>query len=217
MLVFSFPVLEPQAYIQEELDKWSKYGVEGHFKTIRPWMTIDETVEGGLSRLLGASPEEVVVMNTLTTNLHLLMVSFYRPTRDRYKIIMEAKAFPSDAVRCYALVLVHSCWVRLMRGAVVLQYAMQSQAKFHGFDPADAIVEVKPRDGEDLIRTEDILAAIEEHGESVATVMFTGIQYYTGQFFDIPTITKAAHAVGATMGVDLGEWVRAHTRPVCVR
>ena len=122
---------------------------------------------------------EVVVANTLTTNLHLLMASFYRPTKQRFKIVMEAGAFPSD------------------------QYAMETQARWHGFDPAEAVVEVAPRDGEETLRTEDILATIAQHGNSVAVVMFSGVNYYTGQFFDLEKITKKAHSMGAYAGFDL--------------
>jgi len=132
-----------------------------------------------LSKIIGALPEEIVVMNQLTVNLHLLMVSFYRPTKQRYKIICEAKAFPSD------------------------QYAMESQVKYHGFNYEDAVIEVSPRAGEYAIRTEDILSTIQQHGDSVALVLFGGVNYYTGQFFDIQKITEAAHAVDAIAGFDL--------------
>jgi kynureninase len=131
------------------------------------------------ARLVGAHPHEVVVMNTLTVNLHLMMTSFYRPTATRYKIIMEAGAFPSD------------------------QYAMESQVRWHGFEPEDAIVEIAPKNGEDLLHTEDILATIREHGESVALVMFGGVNYYTGQFYNLEQITRAGHSVGAQVGFDL--------------
>ncbi|MEI9956901.1 MAG: kynureninase [Ferruginibacter sp.] len=124
-------------------------------------------------------PEEIVVMNQLTVNLHLLMVSFYRPTKQRYKIICEVKAFPSD------------------------QYAMETQVKYHGFNYEDAVIEVQPRAGEYAIRTEDILSVIEQHGDSVALVLFGGVNYYTGQYFDLEKITNAAHAVGAIAGFDL--------------
>ncbi len=132
-----------------------------------------------LSKIIGALPEEIVVMNQLTVNLHLLMVSFYRPTKQRYKIICEVKAFPSD------------------------QYAMETQVKYHGFNYEDAVIEVQPRAGEYAIRTEDILSVIEQHGDSVALVLFGGVNYYTGQYFDLEKITNAAHAVGAIAGFDL--------------
>ncbi len=169
--------------INDELDKWEKYGVEGHFEGEMPWMYYHQFLLKQSADLVGAKNEsEVVVMNTLTTNLHLMMVSFYRPTPTRYKIIMEAGAFPSD------------------------QYAMESQAKWHNFAPEDAIIEIAPREGEHILRTEDIVKTIREHGKTVAMVMFAGVNYYTGQFFDIATITKAAHSVGAYAGFDL-----AHT------
>lgn len=166
-------------YIGCELDDWARLGVEGHFHAKNPWMPYHEIFPAQLSKIVGCLPGEVVVMNQLTVNLHLLMVSFYRPTRQRYKIICEAKAFPSD------------------------QYAFESQAKYHGFDPTDAVIEVFPREGEHTLRTEDILSTIQHHGESVAVVLFGGVNYYTGQFFDIEAITGVAHKVGAYAGFDL--------------
>jgi kynureninase len=131
------------------------------------------------ARLVGALPQEVVVMNTLTTNLHLMMVSFYRPTAQRYKIVMEAGAFPSD------------------------QYAMESQVRWHGYDPATAIIEIAPRPGADTLRTEDILQIIEREGDSIALVMFGGVNYYTGQFYELGKIAAAGHRAGAYVGFDL--------------
>ena len=165
--------------LQQELNDWAEFGVEGHFKAKNPWVSYHEQFAEPAARIFGASPEEVVVMNQLTVNLHLLMTTFYRPTKDRFKIICEAKAFPSD------------------------QYALQSQAKIHGFDPKEAIVEVWPRQDEFNIREEDILDAIRAHGDSVAVVLFGGVNYYSGQVFDIASITKAAHEVGAYAGFDL--------------
>ena len=162
-----------------ELEQWKTYGVEGHFKGEMPWMHYHKFLTQQSANLVGAKPEEVVVMNTLTTNLHLMMVSFYRPTKDRFKIIMEGGAFPSD------------------------QYAMENQVRFHGLDPEDAIVEVIPREGETNLRTEDIIEAIMEHGDQTALVMFGGVNYFTGQWFDLETITDAGHAVGANVGFDL--------------
>ncbi|MEM1318725.1 MAG: kynureninase [Bacteroidota bacterium] len=170
------------AALNAELEQWKTYGVEGHFKGELPWMYYHKFVGPQSARLVGAQPEEVVVMNTLTTNLHLLMVSFYRPNSSRFKIIMEAGAFPSD------------------------QYAVESQVRFHGFAPEQAIVEIAPRKGEETLRTGDILAAIEEHGEQTALVLFGGVNYYTGQFFNLPAITAAARQAGACVGFDL-----AHT------
>ncbi|MCC5922139.1 MAG: kynureninase [Crocinitomicaceae bacterium] len=166
-------------YIQQELDDWAKWGVEGHFEAKNPWYSYHELLTEKLAKIAGAKPIEVVVTHSLTTNLHLLMVSFYRPTETRYKIICEAKAFPSD------------------------QYALASQVAFHGIDPADGIIEVGPRAGEHLIREEDILSAIEEAGDELALVMFGGVNYYTGQFFDLEKITTAGHAQGAIVGFDL--------------
>lgn len=166
-------------YILGELDDWAAHGVEGHFHAKHPWMPYHEFLTEKTARLVGAKPIEVVVMNQLTVNVHLLMVSFYRPRGLRYKIIMEQKAFPSD------------------------QYAVESQVKFHGYDPEDAIVEVGPREGEHTIRTEDILAAIETHKDQLALVFFGGVNYFTGQVFDMSTITAAAHRAGAYAGFDL--------------
>lgn len=168
-----------QDYVLNELEDWANYGVEGHFHGRIPWMSYHEIFTDKIARLTGALPQEVVVMNQLTVNLHLLLTSFYRPTKERYKIICEAKAFPSD------------------------QYAMETQVRLHGFDPAAAVIEVAPRDGEHTLRTEDVIAAIQAHGNSTAVVLFSGVQYYTGQLFDMAAITKAAHAVGAYAGFDL--------------
>ncbi len=165
-----------------ELEQWKTYGVEGHFKGELPWMYYHRFLSQQSANLVGAKPEEVVVMNTLTTNLHLMMVSFYRPTASKFKIIMEAGAFPSD------------------------QYAVESQVRWHGFSPENAIVEVAPRVGEHTLRTEDIVAAIEQHGDQTALVMFSGVNYYTGQLFDIQAIAKSAHAAKCFVGFDL-----AHT------
>jgi kynureninase len=166
-------------YIQQELDDWAQFGVEGHFQAKNPWLPYHEIFPKQLSNIIGCLPKEVVVMNSLTVNLHLLMVSFYRPTKQRYKIICEAKAFPSD------------------------QYAFESQTRYHGFNPDDAVVEVKPRNGEHRLRTEDILATIRRHGSENALVLYSGINYYTGQYFDIRSIVDTAHEVEAYAGFDL--------------
>jgi len=168
-----------QDYVLNELEDWANFGVEGHFHARKPWMPYHEIFPKQLSKIIGALPEEIVVMNQLTVNLHLLMVSFYRPTKKRYKIICEVKAFPSD------------------------QYAMESQVKYHGYNYEDAVIEVQPRAGEYAIRTEDILSLIAQHGDSAALVLFGGVNYYTGQYFDLEKITAAAHAVGAIAGFDL--------------
>ncbi len=174
--------LQPKSvkdYIQQELDDWAKLGVEGHFHAKNPWFPYHEIFPQQLSKIVGSLPHEVVVMNQLTVNLHLLMVTFYCPTKERYKIICEAKAFPSD------------------------QYAMESQVRFHGYQPNDAIVEVKPRDGEYAIRTDDIISTIQQFRNSTALVLFGAVNYYTGQYFDIKTIRDTAHKIGAYAGFDL--------------
>jgi kynureninase len=168
-----------QDYVLNELEDWATLGVEGHFHARNPWMPYHEIFPQQLSKIVGCLSNEVVVMNQLTVNLHLLLVSFYRPTKTKYKIICEAKAFPSD------------------------QYALESQVKFHGFDYDDAVIEIAPRADENCIRTEDILAAIEEHKDSLALVIFGGVNYYTGQVFDMKTITAAAHKVDVFCGFDL--------------
>ncbi|KNC50588.1 kynureninase, variant [Thecamonas trahens ATCC 50062] len=170
-------------YVNEELEAWAKSGVRGHHEGKRAWLWINERVTDGAARLVGAKPIEVEVMNSLTMNLHVMMAPFYRPTATRYKIMYEAKAFPSDS------------------------YAFASQVRMAGFDPADALIAVAPRDGEYTLRTEDIEAAIAEAGDSLALVCFSGIQYYTGQLFDMPAITRAGHAVGAKVGFDLAHAV----------
>ena len=168
-----------QDYVLNELEDWANFGVEGHFHAVNPWFSYHEIFPQQLSKIMGAKPEEIVVMNQLTVNLHLLMTSFYRPTKQRYKIICEAKAFPSD------------------------QYAIESQVKLHGLDPDDTIIEVQPREGEYNIHTDDIIAVIQQHGNSIALVLFGGVNYYTGQVFDMPAICKASHDVGAYCGFDL--------------
>lgn len=166
-------------YIEQELKDWETLGVEGHFAAKNPWMPYHEFVTGGLAKIVGAKPSEVVAMNSLTVNLHLLMVSFYRPTAARYKIVIEADAFPSD------------------------QYAVKSQIEFHGFDVESSLIELKARDGETTLRTEDILKTIEENGNEIALIMLGGVNYYTGQKFDFEKITEAGHEIGAIVGFDL--------------
>lgn len=165
--------------LNEELEDWAKFGVEGHFHARRPWVSYHERLIPAAADIVGAKPIEVVHMNGLTTDIHLLMVSFYRPNPKRYKILCEAKAFPSD------------------------QYALDSQISFHGYDPDDALIELSPRDGEHTIREEDIEAAIKEHGDELALVFFGGVNYYTGQVFDMKRIARAGHEVGAVVGFDL--------------
>lgn len=166
-------------YIEQELNDWALHGVEGHFHAKNPWFSYHELLTQKTAKLVGAKPIEVVVMNQLTVNVHLLMVSFYRPRGLRYKILTEQKAFPSD------------------------QYAVETQVKFHGYEPEDAIIEIGPRKGEHTVRTEDILAAIEKHRDELALVFIGGVNYYSGQVFDMATITTAAHKAGAFAGFDL--------------
>ncbi|MCM5663683.1 kynureninase [Galbibacter mesophilus] len=168
-----------QSYINEIMNDWGALAVEGHFKAEKAWWDYHERLAAPLAKVVGAKIEEVTVMNTLTVNLHLLMVSFYRPTKNRFKIICEEKAFPSD------------------------QYMLASQVKFHGFDPSEAIVEVKKREGEHAWHTEDIIKKIEEVGDELALVLIGGVNYYNGQVFDIEAITKAGKKAGAFVGWDL--------------
>lgn len=162
-----------------ELEHWRTHGVEGHFRGEMPWMHYHKYLQSAAAHVVGALPEEVVIMNTLTANLHLLMVSFYRPDARRFKIIMEAGAFPSD------------------------QYAVESQVRYHGYAPEEAIVEIAPRPGEETLHTEDILETIRQHGPQTALVLMCGVQYYTGQWMDMEAITRAGHEAGAVVGFDL--------------
>jgi len=166
-------------YVDDVMNDWANMAVEGHFYAEKPWWDYHERFSNPLSKIVGAKPSEVSVMNTLTVNLHMMMVSFYNPTSTRFKIICEEKAFPSD------------------------QYMFQTQVKFHGLDPKDVIVEVKRREGEHNLRNEDIIAKINEVGDELALVLIGGINYYTGQVLDMENITKAGHAVGAQVGWDL--------------
>ncbi len=178
--------LQPKSvsYLMEkELRDWARYGVEGHFRAAYPWFSYHHFFTDRLARLVGAEKDEVVAMNTLTVNLQMLMLSFYRPQGKRYKILMEAGAFPSD------------------------QYAVETQVRMHGYDPEDAIIEVTPQEGAYTIEDIDIINAIEEAGESLAVVMIGGVNYYTGQFFDLENVTRAAHAAGAYCGFDLAHAV----------
>lgn len=169
--------------MNKELKDWAKYGVEGHFEAANPWFSYHHIFSERLAKLVGANKNEVVATNTLTVNLQLLMVSFYRPQGKRYKIMMEAGAFPSD------------------------QYAVETQVKMYGYDPKDAIIEIAPKAGEHTLRDEDIIQAIEDAGDSLALVMFGGVNYYTGQLFDLKGITKAGQNVGAYVGFDLAHAV----------
>jgi kynureninase len=166
-------------YVEQELEDWKSLGVEAHFRGRHPWLSYHRTLTDQTARLVGAKPVEVVEMNTLTVNLHLMMVSFYRPTKARYKIIVEGGAFPSD------------------------QYAIKSQIAFHGFDPATALIELTPRPGESLLRDEDIHAAIEREGPSTALILLGGVNYSTGQAFDLAGIARAGHTRGCVVAFDL--------------
>lgn len=168
-----------QTCVEEELEDWKNWGVEGHFHARRPWMPYHEFFTDSLANLVGGKPEEVVVMGSLTNNLHLLMVSFFRPSGKRTKILCEAKAFPSD------------------------QYALASQLRFHGLDPKEHLVEIGPRDGEHHIRKEDFMAAIDQHGDEIALMMVGGVNYYTGQVHDMKTLTAYAQNKGIIVGWDL--------------
>jgi kynureninase len=162
-----------------EFDRWATWGVEGHLSGPRPWKDYHEALTDPAARLVGALPHEVVVMNSLTVNIHLLFATFYRPEGRRTKVVMEDIVFPSDG------------------------YAVASQAAWHGLDPADHVVRLRPRDGEDTLRTEDVVAAIRELGDEVAVVFFSAVNYLTGEWMDMPAITAAGHDVGAMVGWDL--------------
>jgi kynureninase len=172
-----------KSHLMQELDDWAKFGVEGHFEAKNPWVSYHKILSEPFARLVGAQPDEVVAMNGLSVNLHLMMVSFYQPKGKRTKIICEAKAFPSD------------------------QYMLESQVKFHGLNPEETIIEVSPREGEHCIREEDIQSYIEEVGDELALVFWGGVNYYTGQVFDMPKITEIAKEVGAFVGFDLAHGV----------
>lgn len=165
--------------IQEVMNEWASFGVEGFFKGRNPWLQYHDQLTKPLGNIVGALPSEIVVMNQLSVNLHLMLVSFYRPTGKRNKILCEAKAFPSD------------------------QYMFETHVKHLGFDPEEVVIEVSPREGEFILRTEDIISAIEKNKDELALVLFSGLNYYTGQVFDMPSITKAGQKAGAIVGFDL--------------
>lgn len=167
------------AYVEQELRDWARLGVEGHFHAQNPWVPYHRLLAEQTAALVGAEPAEVVVMNSLTANLHLMMASFYRPTAKRHKILVEHGAFPSD------------------------QYAVKSQIRFHGCDPGTSLIELMPRDGEFCMRDEDIEKLIDREGESIALIMLGGVNYVTGQLFDMPGITLAGHRKGCVVGFDL--------------
>jgi kynureninase len=174
--------LQPKSvreYVEQELDDWKTFGVEGHLHARNPWLPYHELLTEQMAEIVGALPNETVVMNSLTVNLHLLMVSFYRPSSSRRKIIIEKGAFPSD------------------------RYAVVSQIRFHGFDPGNDLIELQPREGEVTLRTEDIIGTLENEADSIALVLLGGVNYYTGQAFDMKAVTDAGHGIGAVVGFDL--------------
>ncbi len=173
--------LQPRAVemaMMQELADWASLGVEGHFEAAHPWYSYHAPVRDLMAPVVGAQPHEVAVMNSLTANLHLLMVSFYRPTAERYRILLERPCFPSDV------------------------YAVKSQARLHGFDPEQAVVWLEPRPGERTLRSEDAEALLEREGDSIALVLSQGVNYQTGQLYDVERLTRAAHAKGCVVGVD---------------
>ncbi|MEO9569768.1 MAG: kynureninase [Polaribacter sp.] len=173
--------LQPKStkeYINQELEDWANLGVEGHFEAKNPWIKYHESLNVKMAKIVGAKPIEVGVMNTLTTNLHLLMVSFYRPTKKKYKIVIESDAFPSD------------------------RYAVQSQLKFHGFSEDD-VIEWKPRKGEELLRIEDLETIVSEQGGEIALLLIGGVNYYTGQYLDLQRVAEIGHSKDCIVGIDL--------------
>jgi kynureninase len=168
-----------QEYVAQEMKDWEVLAVAGHLQAKHPWLPYHEFLTEQMAEVVGATPQETVVMNSLTVNLHLLLVSFYRPTDARRKIIIERGAFPSD------------------------QYAVESQIRFHGLNPRECLIELVPREGETTLRTEDIIDVIEREGEQIATIMLGGVNFYTGQAFEMEKIAAAGHKVGAMVGFDL--------------
>jgi kynureninase len=165
--------------VQQELDDWAALAVDAHLGAKTPWYSYHETLREPAARLVGAQPNEVICMNSLTVNLHLMMATFYRPTKSRFKILMEEPAFPSDT------------------------YAVKSQIGHHGFDPGEALVLARPRDGEFVVRQEDIEALLEKQGDQIALVLFAGVNFFSGQLFNIEKITVAAQKRGCAVGIDL--------------
>ena len=178
--------LQPRAArdaVETEMDRWARLAVEGHFRGETAWMTFHEGLRDGIAELVGAQPAEVVAMNTLSVNLHLLMVSFYRPTRERPAILIEAGAFPSD------------------------RHAVESQIRFHGFDPAQCLIELEPDEANGTLSMQAIAEMLEREGHRIALVLWPGVQYRTGQAFDLAEITRLAHAQGAKVGFDLAHGI----------
>lgn len=173
--------LQPKStskYLEQELRGWAEFGVEGHVHGKNPWLSYHELLTENMANIVGAKPIEVVVMNTLTTNLHLMMVSFYKPTSKRFKIVIEGDAFPSD------------------------KYAVESQLRHHGFDENEGLILWKSREEEELAHYEDLEVILKEHGDEIALIMIGGVNYYTGQFFDLKRITELGHKHGCVVGFD---------------
>ena len=173
--------LQPKStkdYINQELEDWANLGVEGHTEAKNPWLPYHEFLTENMAKVVGANPIEIVVMNTLTANLHFMMVSFYQPSKTRYKIVIEADAFPSD------------------------KYAVESQLRHHGYDDKEGLILWKPRKGEELVCYEDLETILETQGEEIALLMIGGVNYYTGQFFDLKRITELGHKQGCIVGFD---------------
>ncbi|APY12065.1 kynureninase [Seonamhaeicola sp. S2-3] len=169
---------QTKAYVNQELEDWANLGVEGHFEAKNPWLSYHEFLTKSMAKVVGAKPIEVVVMNTLTANLHFMMVSFYKPTKTRYKILIESDAFPSD------------------------KYAVESQLRHHGFDDKEGLILWKPRKNEELLRYEDLENILNQHGNEIALIMIGGVNYYTGQFFNLKRITELGHKHGCMVGFD---------------
>jgi kynureninase len=170
-------------YIEQELDDWAKLGVEGHFEAKNPWMPYHEFLTETMAEIVGAKPIEVVIMNTLTTNLHLLMVSFYQPTKLKNKILIESDAFPSD------------------------RYAVETQLRYHGYDPVESLIEWSPRKGETLLNMEDLESILHSHGHEIALLLIGGVNYYTGQYLDLKKISELGHKKECKVGIDLAHGV----------
>ena len=172
-----------KAAVEQELDDWANFAVEGHFKAKNPWMPYHELLTNDMAEIVGAKPEEVVIMNSLTANLHFLMISFYNPTKKRFKILIESDAFPSD------------------------RFAVKSQLKLHGFDPKNDLIEWSPRTNENLLRIEDLREIIKKNGDEIALILVGGVNYYTGQLLDLKKIAKIGHSKGCKVGIDLAHGV----------
>ena len=169
--------------VEQELDDWANFAVEGHFKAKNPWMPYHELLTNDMAEIVGAKPEEVVIMNSLTVNLHFLMISFYNPTKKRFKILIENDAFPSD------------------------RFAVKSQLKLHGFDPKNDLIEWSPRSNENLLRIEDLQEIIKKNGDEIALILVGGVNYYTGQLLDLKKIAQIGHSKGCKVGIDLAHGV----------